>query len=43
MANVRWLISLTIQYNDTILFGIFGSTQTLASQLDLSTPFVSTP
>ena len=31
MADVRWIISLTV-------FCLFGSTQTLASQLDRSTP-----
>ena len=38
MANVRWIISLTVQYNF-----LFGGTQTLASQLDRSTALVSTP
>ena len=43
MANVRWIISLTIQYNVHHLVWHLGSTQTLASQLDRSTPLVSTP
>ena len=44
MANVRWIISPTIHsIMSAILFCLFGSTHTLASQLDRSTPLVSTP
>ena len=42
IVNFRWIISLTVQYNSAILFCLFGSTQTLASQQDRSTPLVST-
>ena len=44
IANVRCIISLTVQFESSImsaiLFCLFGSTQTLASQLNRSTPLV---
>ena len=42
MANVRWIIWRS-SIMSAILFCLFGSTQTLESQLDRSTPLVSTP